>query len=209
MRDAIRLRNYSVRTEKTYIAWVRRTIHFHGIRHPSDMGGAEVTAFLSHLVSQRDVAAATQHQALSALLFLYREVPGVQLPWLDEVVRPRKPKRLPTVLNRDEVVRILSNMEGRHGLMARPLNGSGMRLMECLRLRVKDVDLQRREILVREGKGNKDRVTMLPEGLLTPLAEQLARARLAFERDRAANENGVDMPHALERKYPNASRSWG
>jgi integrase len=109
---------------------------------------------------------------------------GVQLPWLDEVVRPRKPKRLPTVLNRDEVVRILSNMEGRHGLMARPLNGSGMRLMECMRLRVKDVDLQRREILVREGKGNKDRVTMLPEGLLAPLAEQLARARLAFERDR-------------------------
>lgn len=209
MRDAIRLRNYSVRTEKSYVAWVRRYIHFHDIRHPADMGGPEVEAFLSHLVSQRDVAAATQQQALSALLFLYKEVLGIQLPWLDQVVRPKKPKRLPTVLNRDEVMRVLTPMEGRHGLMARLLYGSGMRLMECLRLRVKDVDLQRREILIREGKGNKDRVTLLPAGLLAPLSEQLARARLVFDRDRAANENGVYLPHALERKYPNAGRSWG
>ncbi len=207
MRDAIRLRNYSVRTEKSYVAWVKRYIDFHSLRHPAGMGGPEVEAFLSHLVSQRDVAAATQQQALSALLFLYKEVLGVELPWLDQVVRPKKPKRLPTVLNRDEVMRILAPMEGRHGLMARLLYGSGMRLMECLRLRVKDIDLQRREILIREGKGNKDRVTLLPAGLLTPLSEQLARARLVFDRDRAANENGVYLPHALERKYPNAGRS--
>lgn len=209
MRDAIRLRNYSVRTEKSYLGWVRRYIRFHGLRHPADMGGVEVEAFLSHLVSQRDVAAATQQQALAAILFLYRDVLGVQLPWLDNVVRPKKPRRLPTVLNRDEVMRVLALMDGRHGLMARLLYGSGMRLMECLRLRVKDVDLQRREIMVREGKGNKDRVTVLPETLLAPLAAELQRAHALFELDQAQGRAGVFMPDALDRKYPAAGASWG
>jgi integron integrase len=151
---------------------------------------------------------ATQQQALSAVLFLYRHVLEIELPWLDDLVRPKKPARLPTVLNADEVSRLLDSFRPEHALMARLLYGTGMRLMECLRLRVKDVDFVRSEILVRDGKGGKDRVTMLPRSLSSPLREQLRRARSLFEADRAAARPGVFLPHALERKYPNAGESW-
>lgn len=208
LRAAIRVRHYSIRTEKAYVQWVIRFVRFHGRRHPRELGAREVTAFLSALALEGNVAAATQQQALSALLFLYRHVLAIDLPWLDDLVRPKKPARLPTVLNADEVARILSAMPPAHALQARLLYGTGMRLMECLRLRVKDVDFPRREILVREGKGAKDRVTMLPDALAEPLAAQLARARGRFEQDRAAARPGVYLPDALERKYPKAGESW-
>lgn len=208
LRQAIRIRHYSIRTEEAYVYWVRWFVRFHGLRHPREMGAREVTAFLSHLASERNVAASTQQQALSALLFLYKAVLEIDLPWLDDLVRPKKPARLPTVLNVDEVARILAAMPPGHGLMARLLYGTGMRLMECLRLRVKDVDFTRREILIRDGKGAKDRVTMLPESLLRPVQDQFARARVFFDQDRAAGRPGVYLPHALERKYPMAGCAW-
>jgi integron integrase len=208
VRQAIRVRHYSIRTEEAYVHWISRFIRFNGLRHPREMGAKEVTVFLSHLASECDVAASTQQQALSALLFLYRVVLGFELPWLDELVRPKKPARLPTVLNVDEVARILAVVPPGHGLMARLLYGTGMRLMECLRLRVKDVDFVRREILIRDGKGAKDRVTMLPAILVEPLQEQLTRARIYFDQDRAAGRAGVYLPHALERKYPMAGQEW-
>lgn len=209
MRDAIRIRHYSIRTEEAYVHWTRAFIRFHGLRHPREMGAREVTAYLSHLVTERDVAAATQQQALSALLFLYRHVLEIDLPWLDDLVRPKKPARLPTVLNLDEVSQLL-NMVRRpeHALMARLLYGTGMRLMECLRLRVKDIDFVRCEIMIRDGKGAKDRVTVLPLSLVTALQLQLTAFRQLFDRDRAASRPGVYLPHALERKYPNAGATW-
>lgn len=208
VRQAIRYRHYSLRTEDAYVHWIKSFVRFHGLRHPREMGAREVTQFLSHLATERDVAAATQQQALSALLFLYKAVLEVDLPWLDDLVRPKKPARLPTVLNVDEVGRILAAMPEGYGLLARLLYGSGMRLMECLRLRVKDIDFVRHEILVREGKGNKDRVTMLPASLADALRAQLARAQIFFEQDRAAGRPGVYLPDALERKYPAAGQSW-
>lgn len=162
VRLAIRYRHYSIKTEKSYVYWIRWFIRYHGLRHPRDMGAAEVTAFLSFLAAERNVAVATQQQALSALLFLYKQVLKIDLPWLENLVRPKKPARLPTVLNPSEIQKILSLMDGQHGLMARLLCGAGMRLMECQRLRIKDIDLIRKEIMVRDGKGGKDRVTMLP-----------------------------------------------
>ena len=208
VRDAIRIRHYSIRTEEAYVHWTRAFIRFHGLRHPREMGAREVTAYLSHLATERDVAAATQQQALSALLFLYRHVLETDLPWLNDLVRPKKPARLPTVLNLDEVSRLLTAVRPEHALMARLLYGTGMRLMECLRLRVKDIDFMRREIMIREGKGAKDRVTVLPQSLVTALQVQLSRAREWFDRDRAAGRPGVYLPHALERKYPNAGATW-
>ena len=208
LRQAIRYKHYSLRTEQAYVYWVRAFIRHNRLRHPRELGAAEVRAFLSSLVSERKVAASTHQQALSALLFLYREVLEIQLPWLDQLVRPKKPVRLPTVLSCDEVRRLLHGMDGVHALMARLIYGSGMRLMECQRLRVKDVDLQRCEIRVRDGKGGKDRVTILPMSLKPALNEQLTRARLLFDRDREAQRPGVWLPHALERKYPNAGCSW-
>ena len=172
------------------------------------MGAREVTAYLSYLASERDVAASTQRQALSALLFLYKQVLEVDLPWLNDLVRPKKPARLPTVLNQDEVARLLDAVRPEQALMARLLYGTGMRLMECLRLRVKDIDFTRQEILIREGKGMKDRVTVLPASLIEPLQAQLRRARVFFDRDRSGGVPGVYLPHALERKYPNAGVSW-
>lgn len=162
VRDRLRVKHYSIRTETQYVLWIRRFILFHDKRHPREMGAAEVEAFLTHLAVAGGVAAATQNQALSALLFLYREVLGIDLPWLDKVVRAKTPQRLPVVLTRQEVAAVLDRMSGVHGLMARLLYGTGMRLMDCVRLRVKDVDFERAEILVRDGKGGKDRVTMLP-----------------------------------------------
>ena len=208
LRQRIRFRHYSLRTERTYAHWVWRYVVFHGKRHPRELGAEHVTAFLSSLANRGRVAAATQNQALAALLFLYREVLGIQLPWMDGIVRAKRPKRLPTVLSREETLAVLGHMSGEHGLMARLMYGTGMRVNECVALRVKDVDLARGEILVRHGKGGKDRVTMLPKALVQPLREQLTRARAVFERDRANAVPGVELPFAYERKNPGAGTSW-
>jgi len=205
----IRFKHYSRRTELTYTHWIKRYILFHGKRHPKDMGASEIEAFLSALATDRNVSASTQNLALSSILFLYKEVLEVDLPWLDNIIRAKKPQRLPTVLSESEVKRLLACLEGMPGLVARLLYGTGMRLMEGIRLRVKDIDFDRREILVRDGKGAKDRVTMLPESLISSLREHLDRRRAIFEADTAAGQVDVWMPDALERKYPNACREWG
>lgn len=209
LRDRLRLKHYSLRTEVQYVQWVRRFILFHDKRHPREMGVKELEAFLTHLAVKGKVAAATQNQALSALLFLYREVLEMPLPWLDDVVRAKRSARLPVVLTRNEVHAVLARMDGTQGLMARLLYGTGMRLMECVRLRVKDVDFERAEILVRDGKGAKDRVTMLPQSLIPALQEHMQRRRLLFEDDLAKGMAAVYLPDALERKYPNAATEWG
>ncbi|HET9835754.1 MAG TPA: integron integrase [Rhodanobacteraceae bacterium] len=209
VRGRLRVKHYSLRTEQAYVAWIRRFILANGKRHPREMGGAEVEAFLTRLATRDGVAAGTQNQALAALLFLYRDVLGQDLPWMNAVVRAKRPRRLPVVLTRDEVRRLLAQLQGRDWLMAGLLYGTGMRLMECLRLRVKDVDFQRREIIVREGKGNKDRRVPLPQALATALRDQMASARLLHRTDLAAGFGTVWLPHALARKYPNAARDWG
>lgn len=209
VRGKIRLKHYSLRTEQAYLDWIKRFIRHHGKRHPREMGAAEVEAFLTHLAVAGRVAASTQNQAKSALLFLYREVLEVELPWLDNVAPAKAPKRLPVVLTRNEVQAILGNMRGRHWLVASLLYGTGMRLMECLRLRVKDVDFAQGEILIRDGKGFKDRVTVLPSSLMAPLREHMARVRALHERDLAAGGGEVGLPYALDRKYPGAGREWG
>lgn len=203
------MRHYSIRTEAAYVDWARRFILFHGKRHPSEMGAVEVTAFLTHLANVRSVGASTQAQARSALLFLYKEVLGVALPWLDEVVVAKASQRLPVVLTPREVHALLGQMTGTGGLIATLLYGTGLRLLEGLRLRVKDVDFQRREVVVRHGKGAKDRVTVLPENLVLPLQGQLGHARAVHDADRAAGLPGVWMPDALDVKYPAAPRAWG
>ncbi len=208
VRHAIRVRHYSFRTERTYIHWIRRYVLFHDRRHPREMGAAEVTSFVSWLANSRNVAAATQNQALAAVLFLYRGVLGVDLPWLTEVVRAKTPRRLPTVLTQEECRKLLDAMEGRHQFMARLMYGTGMRINECLGIRVKDVDLARREILVRHGKGGKDRVTMLPRSLVDAMRVELSASRIVYERDRANNVPGVELPHAFVRKTPSAATSW-
>ena len=209
VRERIRFRHYSYRTEEAYVGWVRRFVAFHGRRHPRELGAAEIEAFLNHLASDRDAAASTHNQALSALLFLYGNVLGVELPWLGEIDRPKRPRRLPVVLTRQEVRDVLARMDGCTGLMATLLYGTGMRLMECARLRVKDVDLARGEIVVRHGKGGRDRVTMLPRALANPLRRQLAQARIAWQDDRARRAPGIELPGALAVKYPKAGESWG
>ncbi len=210
LRERIRYRHYSLRTEQAYVHWVKRFIFFHDKRHPREMGRLEVEAFLSHLANVGKVALSTHHQALSALLFLYREVLGTELPWMTEVGRPKKPKRLPVVLTQTEVRRVLDHIDDQtHQLMARLLYGTGMRLMECVRLRVKDVEFERREILVRSGKGDKDRVTMLPDSLIDALRAHLGRVREVWLADRAMGRPGVELPSALARKYPNAPEEWG
>jgi integron integrase len=208
MRDHLRTRHYSIRTETAYVDWVRRFILFHDKRHPAEMGAVEVAAFLTHLAVDRQVSASTQNQAKSAILYLYKEVLQVQLPWLDEVVQAKAPKRLPVVLTPTEVRELLMHMQGTTGLIARLLYGTGMRLLEALRLRVKDVEFARREILIREGKGNKDRITVLPENLIADLQAQLQRARALHEKDLQAGLGRVYLPHALAVKYPEADRSW-
>lgn len=209
VRDRLRLKHYSIRTEMAYVAWIKRFILFHGKRHPTELGKAEVEAFLTALAVERNVAASTQGQALSALLFLYGEVLGLELPWLADVTRAKKPRRLPTVLTVAEVGTLLDAIEDPHfALIVRLLYGSGMRVMECMRLRVKDVDFARREIVVREGKGNKDRVTMLPAGLVAPLREHLRQRRRLHQQDLAMEQGSVYLPHALAVKYPNAATEW-
>jgi integron integrase len=209
VRDRIRLKHYSYRTEQQYVGWIKRFILFHGKRHPADLGGTEVEAFLSHLATDRDVAAATQNQALAAILFLYRHVLDVELPWLDGVVRAKRPQRLPVVLSREEVRFVLSHLSGVSWLVASILYGSGLRLMEALRLRIKDVDLEHPQITVRDGKGGKDRVTVLPQSLLPELRRHLAALHDWYEEERRRNAPGVSLPTALDRKYPNAALSWG
>lgn len=205
VRGKLRAKHYSLRTEMAYVGWARRFIQAHRGRHPRELGGREVEAFLTRLAVQGKVAASTQNQALSALLFLYREVLGLELPWMDEVVRAKRPQRLPTVLSQGEVRALLELMQGRPRVLAALLYGTGMRLMEGLRLRVKDVDFERREIIVREPKGGHDRRTMLPGSLEQPLREAIARALRLHAADKAAGHGRVWLPHALARKYPNAA----
>jgi integron integrase len=209
MGEALRARHYSRRTEQTYCQWVRRYLRFHGMRHPSEMGEAEINAFLTHLAVEGHVSSSTQTQALSALLFLYRHVLAVPVGDLGEVVRARKPKRLPVVLTSEEVRDLLAQLDGDRWLVASLMYGSGLRLMECLRLRVLDLDFDRGELTVRDGKGGKDRITMLPRALEDPLKTHLRQVRAVHERDLAAGWGRVRMPDALERKYPNASAQWG
>jgi integron integrase len=204
----LRVKHYSLRTEEVYVDWIKRFIWFHGKRHPKDMGAAEVEAFLSHLAVERSVSAATQNQSKSALLFLYKEVLQIELPWLDNVTQAKAPKRLPVVMTRNEVRAVLSRMDGSAWLISSLLYGSGLRIMECLRLRVKDVDLERCEILVREGKGFKDRITMLPASLVQPLKQQLERVKTLHDEDLVKGFGEVYLPFALDKKYPNAGCEW-
>lgn len=208
LRADLRTRHYSIRTEDAYVDWARRFIVHHGKRHPAEMGALEVGEFLSYLAVERQVAAATQNQAKAALLYLYRHVLGVDLPWLDEVVQARTPRRLPVVLTPGEVRSLLLHVAGTPGLVAQLMYGTGMRLLEALRLRVKDLEFARRELVVREGKGDKDRVTVLPENLIAALQSQLARARALHEKDLADGLGRVLLPHALALKYPGADRAW-
>jgi len=208
VRAALRARHYSYRTEQAYVGWIRRYIVFNGRRHPGEMGDVEINTFLSHLATERHVAASTQNQALAALLFLYLDVLAMRVPWLECLVRARKPARLPVVLGREEVRRLLACVQGAPNLVCRLLYGTGMRLMEGLELRVKDVDFGRNEILVRGGKGDKDRHTILPSSLRAPLAEHLAGVQTQHETDLAAGAGSVRLPGGLARKYPNASREW-
>lgn len=209
VRERIRLKHYSVRTEEVYVQWVKRFVLHHGKRHPAQMGAAEVEAFLTHLAVVGRVAAATQNQARSALLFLYKEVLGSALPWLDNVEQAKRPKRLPVVLTPDEARALMARLDGAHWLVAALLYGAGLRLMEALRLRVQDVDFKRREIVVRQGKGFKDRVTMLPEAALGRLADHLLAVRALHAQDLAEGFGEVYLPYALDRKYPGAGREWG
>jgi integron integrase len=204
----LRVKHYSMRTEKAYVDWIKRYIWHHGKRHPKDMGVAEVEAFLTHLAVERNVSASTQNQAKSAILYLYKEVLDIDLPWLDNVTRAKAPKRLPVVLTQSEVQAVLSRLDGTMWLIASLLYGSGLRIMEALRLRVKDVDFARREILVREGKGFKDRVTMLPVSLIEPLKSHLLKVQALHMEDLGNGYGAVFMPMALDRKYPNAAKDW-
>jgi integron integrase len=207
-REAMRVRHYSNRTEDTYCSWVRRFVHFHKLRHPKDMGELEINAFLTHLAVAEKVSASTQNQALSALLFLYRHVIGKEVGDLGHVIRARKPSHLPVVLTRDEVKALLAQLSGVKWLMASLMYGAGLRLMECLRLRLQDIDFTRHEILVRDGKGAKDRITMLPESLKKPLADHLKQVKSIHDKDLAEGWGKVLLPGALDRKYPNAPAEW-
>ena len=214
VRERIRYMHYSLKTEKAYLYWIRFFIRWSatqsgGMRHPRELGVTDVEAFLSMLANERKVSASTHNQALSALLFLYREVLGIDLPWLKNIGRPQQTKRIPSVLTKDEVAGLLAQMEGVTALLARLLYGTGMRLMEGMRLRIKDVDFERHVIIVREAKGAKDRVVMLPHSLAPALRLQMLAARAQWEADRQVQRGGVEVPHALESKYPNVGFTWG
>lgn len=209
VRNTIRLKHYSIRTERAYIDWVKRFILFHHKRHPASMGAPEIRAFLSDLAVEGRVAASTQTQALSALVFLYREVLHRNVDSLGKVERAKKPERLPVVFSRAEVRAVLAHLDGQHWMMASLLYGAGLRLMECVRLRVKDVDFTYRQILVRDGKGQKDRVTMLPQSIAEPLRQHVEKVKVLHEEDLAEGFGEVYLPFALARKYTGASREWG
>ena len=208
VRQTMRARHYSDATLGTYVNWIRRFILFHGKRHPDEMGESEVTQFLTHLAVNENVAASTQNQALSAILFLYRHVLDRQLEWLDRIVRAKRPVRLPVVLSRDEVAEILRHIHGVSWLIGSLMYGSGMRLLECHRLRVKDIDFRRFEVTVREGKGRKDRMTLFPRKLVAPLAAHLERVQQQHQRDLELGTGSVELPYSLERKYPKAAWEW-
>jgi len=208
-RQRMRTRHLALRTEQAYLHWIQRYVAFHVRRHPRDLGAREVEQFLTHLAVHRNVSAATQNQALQALLFLYRHVLEIELPWLDNITRASRPKRRPVVLSRTEVHAVLTQLEGTSWLIAHLLYGSGLRLMEALRLRVKDLALDRGELMVREAKGGKDRVTVVPAALDTPLRAHLARLRAWFEDQRRRGAPGVSLPSALSRKYPRVGTEWG
>jgi len=209
VRNVARMRHLSLRTEQAYIAWIRRYIFFHQKRHPREMGENEIRAFISHLAVRENISASTQTVALSALLFLYRDVLKQELPYVSHIERAHKPKRLPVVFTRDETKRVLANLEGTHWLITALLYGSGLRLMECLRLRVKDIDFTFGQITVRDGKGEKDRITMLPARLKQPLMRHLQKVKVLHEEDLRAGYGDVFLPYALARKYPHAPKQWG
>lgn len=209
MREALRVKHYSLATERTYIHWAKRFIYFHGKRHPAEMGAKEVEAFLSALATELTVSASTQNQAMHALLFLYKEVLHITLHWLDNITRAKVSKRLPSVLTVPEVQALLRRLPNdTNGLIIRLLYGTGMRIKECLRLRVKDVDLARGEIIIREGKGNKDRVTVLPAAVVDDLRQHIAARRKLHDIDLATGHADVELPDAIERKYPRAGQEW-
>ncbi len=209
VRQAIRTRHYSIRTEQAYLYWIKDYILFHHKRHPSELNEQHISSWLAHLAVKRKVAASTQNQALSAILFLYRDVLNLTLDWIDNIERAKKPARLPVVFSREEAHAVLANLSGTLWLMANLLYGSGLRLMECVRLRVKDLHLKQHQIIVRDGKGGRDRVTMLPSVLDSPLEQHLAKIRLLHEQDLRAGMGRVYLPFALARKYPQADREWG
>ena len=209
LRAAIRVRHYSIRTEESYVRWAREFILFHHMRHPQEMGEAEVSKFLTHLAVNQKVTASTQNQALSALLFFYRNVLKRELGQFQNVEKAKRPQRLPLVFTREEVRAVLAQLEGTERLMASLLYGAGLRLMECLRLRTKDLDFSYRQIVVRDGKGQKDRVTPLPDALIKPLERHLEKVKSIHAGDLKAGFGEVYLPDALERKYPNASKEWG
>ncbi|HUP01019.1 MAG TPA: integron integrase [Gemmatimonadota bacterium] len=209
VRAAIRVRGYSRRTEKAYVGWIRRYVRFHGTRHPRELAEPEVSQFLTYLAVEQKVSASTQNQALSAILFLYRHVLEQELDWLDGLVRARRPARLPVVLTRSETSAVLDGLRGTPRLMASLLDGAGLRILECARLRVKDVDLERREIVIRDGKGQKDRITVLPVALQHPLRTHLEKIRRQHQDDLAQGFGSVELPTAIERKYPRAPWEWG
>ena len=209
VRERIRYLHYSLRTEQAYVHWVRAFVRHQGMRHPREMGHAEVEAFLSWLAAERNVAVSTHRQALSALLFLYQQVLGQRLPWMDEIVRPQRKPRLPAVLSVGEVAGVLALLQGEHRVLAQLLYGTGMRISEALQLRVKDVDFDCLTVIVRCGKGGKDRAVMLPASLVAALRSQLQRGRVLWSADIAAGRAGVQLPDALARKYPQAAAQWG
>ncbi len=210
VRETMRLKHYSIRTEEAYVDWIVRFILFHNKRHPNDMGAPEIETFLTHLAAEANVAASTQNQAFHAILFLYRHVLDISLEGESiNALRARKKRSLPVVLTKGEVKRVIELVPGKYRLMAKIMYGGGLRLMECIRLRVKDLDFEMNEITVRDGKGGKDRLTLLPESIKPALQEHLERVRLLHEQDLAAGYGGVFLPHALERKYLNANQEWG
>ena len=208
VRNVIRCKHYSIRTEHTYIEWIKRYIYFHQKKHPADMGAQQISEFLSYLAVHRKVASSTQNQALCALVFLYHQVLNKEVGQFEDLIRAKRPHRLPVVFTKEEVKQILIQLEGVHWLMGQLLYGSGLRVMECLRLRVKDVDFSYRQIVVRNGKGQKDRVTMLPGIICEDLQRHLTKTRKLHEHDLKAGYGTVYLPYALERKYKSANRSW-
>lgn len=209
VRNVIRCKHYSIRTEQSYVEWIKRFIFFHGRRHPKDLEERHISEFLNHLAVERKVASSTQNQALCALVFLYKEVIKKEIGRMDDLIRAKRPSKLPVVFTRDEVRRILIQLDGPGWIMGQLLYGAGLRLMECLRLRVKDIDFGYKQIVVRSGKGHKDRITMLPEIIIEPLQMHLLKVKQIHQKDLDAGFGAVYLPYALERKYPNTNRSWG
>jgi integron integrase len=206
--DSLRLKHYSYRTEETYLTWIKRFILFHGKRHPKEMASPEIEAFITHLAVERNVAVATQNQALSAILFLYKYVLKKEIEMPPSLVRPGRPKRLPTVLSQAEVTKVIAQMHGVSKIMTKLLYGSGLRLMECMRLRVKDIDFENRQIIVRDGKGENDRATILPDSVVAELKLHLENVKAIHEKDLREGYGETNLPYALNVKYPNASREW-